>query len=120
MDKNTAQTVVKVLAVLYWIGAALTIIAGLFMLFGGSALGLISGLAGGLLAGLIAVMGVVFLIVGALYVFVGYGLWKFKNWARITAIVLAVLGLISFPLGTIIGIIVIYLFGFDKGVKSLF
>jgi hypothetical protein len=34
---------------------------------------------------------------------VAWGLWSLKPWARIGAIVLAGLGLLSFPMGTIIG-----------------
>jgi hypothetical protein len=34
----------------------------------------------------------------------GYGLLKHKPWARILAIVVGILGLINFPVGTIIGI----------------
>ena len=34
----------------------------------------------------------------------GYGLLKRKSWARILAIVLAVFGLVNFPIGTIISV----------------
>ena len=38
----------------------------------------------------------------------GYGLLKRKSWGRIYALVLAVLGLIAFPFGTLIGIYAIW------------
>ncbi|HLC86634.1 MAG TPA: hypothetical protein VJG30_05080 [Candidatus Nanoarchaeia archaeon] len=121
MDKNTAQTVVKVLAVLYWIGAVFGAISGLAMLFGSGALGFTSGgLLGGFLGGFAVLMGIVMLVIAALEAYVGWGLWNFKNWAKITAIVLAVIGLLAFPIGTIVGIVVIYLLGFNNDVKSLF
>lgn len=44
-----------------------------------------------------------------LYGAVGYGLLKLQSWARIAAIVLAILSLCSFPIGTIIGGVVLYL-----------
>jgi len=65
MDKSSATTAVKIIAILYWVGAALGIITGIAMIFGGSFL-------------------------------------------------------LSFPIGTIIGIAIIYLLVFEKTVKSLF
>ncbi len=50
----------------------------------------------------------VLLILVILYAAVGYGLLKLQSWARIAAIVLAILSLCSFPLGTIIGGVVLY------------
>ena len=38
----------------------------------------------------------------------GYGLLKLQSWARIAAIVLAILSLCSFPIGTILGGIILY------------
>jgi hypothetical protein len=48
------------------------------------------------------------LIFTALYVAVGYGLLKLQSWSRIAAIVLAILSLCSFPIGTILGGAVLY------------
>jgi len=120
MDKNTAQTVVKVLAVLYWIGAGLSALGALMSLFG-SGLGMMGGgVFGGLFGALMSIIGIVMLALAVLYAFVGYGLWMHKNWARIVALVLAVIGLLGFPIGTIVGAVIIYLLGFDKEVKDLF
>lgn len=44
----------------------------------------------------------------------------FKHWARIAAIILGVLGILTVPIGTFFGMAVIYFFRFDKGVKQLF
>ena len=42
---------------------------------------------------------------------VGWGLWALKPWARIGSIVLAALGLVNVPVGTIIGLLILwYLF----------
>ena len=41
--------------------------------------------------------------------FVGYGLTHLRNWARIVALVFAFLGLLAFPVGTVICVIVIIL-----------
>lgn len=43
-----------------------------------------------------------------LYGATGYGLLKLQSWARIAAIVLAILSLCSFPIGTILGGVVLY------------
>lgn len=61
----------------------------------------------------------VFGILALLYFVVAWGLWKGQGWARIVAIILAILSLLNFPIGTIIGIIIlIYLFKDD--VKAYF
>ena len=121
MEKGSAETVVKVFSVLYFLGAAFGILVGLGFLLGGGLLGFgLGAVLGGFFGGLLAVLGVVLIVYGVLDLFVGWGLWKHKNWARITAIVLGVLGLISFPIGTIFGILVIYFFGFNEDVKGLF
>lgn len=39
---------------------------------------------------------------------VGWGLWNLKSWARMAAIVLAILQLLVFPVGTIIGALIIW------------
>ncbi|MBI2148563.1 hypothetical protein HYU23_02690 [Candidatus Woesearchaeota archaeon] len=121
MEKSSAQTVVKVISILYWIGAGLGAIGGLLMLFGGSAIGM-TGFASisGLFGGLFAAMGIVMIAFAVLGFFVGLGLWRNRNWARITAIVLGVIGLLSFPIGTIINAIIIYFLAFNKDVKNLF
>ncbi len=55
------------------------------------------------------VIGLCFVVVfTALYAAVGYGLLKMQGWARIAAIVLAILSLCSFPIGTILGGVVLY------------
>ncbi len=60
-------------------------------------------------AGLAAIGACLALLFMLLYGAVGYGLLQLKSWARISAIVLAILVLCNFPLGTIIGGIVLYL-----------
>lgn len=53
----------------------------------------------------------VFGILALLYFLVAFGLWKGQGWARMVAIILAIIGLINIPIGTIISIVIlIYLF----------
>ncbi len=59
-----------------------------------------------------AIMGLLFggllLVIAAANWIVGWGLWKGREWARVTAIGLAILRLINIPLGTIIGGLIIW------------
>lgn len=53
--------------------------------------------------------GVVFTIVTGIALFIsGWGLLQMKSWARWLAIILAILSLFAFPIGTIIGIVIIW------------
>jgi fructose-specific phosphotransferase system IIC component len=53
------------------------------------------------------------------YIVAGYGLLKYKGWARILAIILAILNLILFPIGTALGIYTLVIM-FNEETKSLF
>ena len=45
------------------------------------------------------------IIIGSIFdLIAGFGLIKFKSWARILAIILAILNLLAFPIGTALGI----------------
>lgn len=124
MEKDTAELIVKVYAVLAWISAAIAVIAALGILLWGSVAGGMISLQGLPFAGMMAGLGIVFalliLCVGVFDVIVGFGLWKRKNWARIVTIIFSVISLFSFPLGTIIGGFGIWLFGFEPTVTGLF
>ncbi len=139
MERSTAQTLIKVYACLIWFEALFLLIAALLVLFAGS---LVGGAFGGAFVGMMptmddvmmndalaaggaigVVMVIILLILLALvvaYVIIGRAIWRRERWGRIAAIVLSVLSLLSFPLGTLIGIGGIWLFGFDPTVKSLF
>ena len=53
------------------------------------------------------------------YIVAGYGLLKYKGWARILAIILAILNLILFPIGTALGIYTLVIM-FNEETKTLF
>jgi len=98
---------VKISAYLFFANAILTLL-GFCGLLG--FMGLI--LSEGEDMGGVAVFGIsaCFLLLFVLiYGAVGYALLQLQSWARIAAIVLAILALCSFPIGTIIGGIVLYL-----------
>ena len=51
--------------------------------------------------------GIFFLLAAANFA-AGWGLWQRREWGRITALVLAAIRLLNFPIGTIIGGLIIY------------
>jgi hypothetical protein len=52
---------------------------------------------------------------GILYGITGFGLRKLKPWARIVATIVSVIGLIGFPIGTLISGYILYLLWSKKG-----
>jgi hypothetical protein len=58
---------------------------------------------------------VAMLCAGAFYGAAGFGLRKLKPWARIAATIVSVIGLIGFPIGTIISGYILYLLWNKKG-----
>lgn len=56
------------------------------------------------------VLAVIFLLFGVLSLFAGIGLWKMREWGRTLQIVLACIGLLAIPLGTIISILLLVYF----------
>jgi hypothetical protein len=88
---------VKVISVLYYIGAVFGILLGLLFLVGAGAMGALASqipLIGALGAGLFIIGAIILLAFGILGIFIGRGLWKAKNWARIVSIIFACLGII--------------------------
>ena len=53
------------------------------------------------------------------YIAAGYGLLNYKSWARVLVIILAILNLILFPIGTAIGIYTLWAM-FNDETKALF
>lgn len=126
----------KIISVLYYIGAVASVIVGILLLVGA---GFIGSYVEDLSVPGVAMLGTAMFIVGGIILialavlefFVGRGLWKGRNWARIVAIVLAILGIISAILsiiqasyGSIVSLIIHAIIGgyllFSKNVKSAF
>jgi len=97
-DGQPVPTGVKVIAVLYYIGAVLGVIFGLLLLVGAGMTSTIANqipLLGTLGAGLFVVGGIIMIGLGILGFFVGRGLWQARPWARIVAIIFAALGTLT-------------------------
>ena len=120
-------THVKVLAVLYIALSSLGTLLGLFMLlvFYGAA-GVVGATGDPDAWVAVPVIGITgtalalfFLALSLPGIFAGIGLLKYRSWARILAIVLAILNLLNFPLGTIFGIYALWVL-FSKETEALF
>ncbi|MBI4147184.1 hypothetical protein HY494_00875 [Candidatus Woesearchaeota archaeon] len=96
--QKQVPTGVKVISVMYYIGAVLGVIFGLLFLFGAGMMGSLTeqipllGLFG---AGLFVVGGIIMIGLGVLGFFVGRNLGRVKPWARIVAIIFAGLGILT-------------------------
>ncbi|MFQ5342610.1 MAG: hypothetical protein ACE5F6_13790 [Anaerolineae bacterium] len=108
---------VKLISVYYWFLAA-------FFTLGicGVPVGVLSDHRGivGIVFGL--AFGLFFTIAGAVATaVVGWGLWNLRSWARMAAIVLAILQLFMFPLiGTVIGALIIWYLWKDPDALAAF
>jgi Ca2+/Na+ antiporter len=101
---------VRSIGILYYISGGLLCVAALALMAGGSAFKS---------QGVPAFLGVVYIALAALFVVVGRGIRNLRSWARTTGIVLAAIGLLGFPLGTVLNGYILYLLLAKKG-KRIF
>jgi len=104
-------TGISILAILDYVGGALYSLAGLSLMVFGSMNK--EQAAGMMLAGFLL------LALGALAIVCGWGLWTLKPWGRTVQLVFSWIGLLGFPLGTIISIIVL-MYLYKPQLKLLF
>lgn len=104
------ETSIKGVGLLYCIGGILGL-AG--MLFVGLTMSGVGG-GGSIGAGELLILMAIFAIYGTV-LWIGIGLRRLQPWARIPAVVLAALGLLAFPLGTILSAYILYLIVSRKG-----
>ena len=101
---STARpTLVTVLAILHFVGGA-------FLLLGGIGIFVSPATSSSSDRAFTLGFGIAFLLLGALSIAAGIGLWKMREWGRVLQIVLACIGLIGIPLGTIISILLLVYF----------
>ncbi|MCA9128288.1 MAG: hypothetical protein KDB22_14450 [Planctomycetales bacterium] len=102
----------KSIGVLYLLGAIFLVPVGVGFFGWG-----IYGIATGEMEALIGlVLGMVYLTLGVGQGLTGIGLRRLRPWARIVGIVFSVIGLIGFPIGTLISGYFLYLLASQKGV----
>lgn len=97
---------VKSIGLLYYLGGGALLIAGVATL--GTALS-----RGGKPEAFVS--SVVFVLLGAVQIWTGTGLRKLRSWSRVVAGILSGIGLLGFPLGTIINGYILYLLFSQKG-----
>ena len=105
---------VTILAVLQFLSGIVYLGMGAMFLTGGGYGGYIPGL-----TEVLAIIGGIFIVLGLVCFLIGWGLWTLKGWARIIAIILAILSLCNIPIGTIIGIIILW-YLFKPEIKAAF
>ncbi len=121
------STHVKVIAALFFVWGGFLL---LMSAFAGVLMSVLAGFVGGIheegaavgaaVLGLTGAALTTFLIVFAIpHLIAGWGLLKFKRWARILAIVLAAIALIKIPFGTLFGIYALVIL-FRKDTEALF
>lgn len=106
LNEHQLKLHVTILGWLYIVGNAIFLLIGAFVFMLLAGIGVASGDSQAM-----AILSVVGTVVGALLAVIaipglvaGYGLLARKAWGRVLAIVVGILGLINFPVGTAIGI----------------
>jgi uncharacterized membrane protein (DUF2068 family) len=119
---------VSLLAILFYLLAALSLIGGIFLVAASDSLvDLVEEEATtdipdwvmNNMRDLLTVGGVIAIIIGLFYAITGWGLWNLKSWSRLVAIILAVISLLNIPIGTIIGLVVLW-YLFKPEIKQAF
>jgi uncharacterized membrane protein (DUF2068 family) len=95
MQNRQRPTGVTILAVLYFLGTACLILAGMLLAVGLSFAGTSADQAGAtaFLAGMGIVGAVLMFIIAGVYGLLGWGLWSLKSWARLVVLIFAFIGL---------------------------
>lgn len=118
MMDSTAPQGVKISGYLFYGGALLNFIGFCAMLGAVGMFATSPDSDAAVFAGVLAVSSCFVLLLAVFYGVIGYGLLQMKSWARIAAIILAILALCNFPLGTIIGGIVLYFMFQEEAVEA--
>src|SRR3989338_1548993 len=119
MERSTADILVKLYAVLSWLCAiTLVFVAMIFSLF----LGIMDSMMQNSIAGVRFLMSGFFFVFAIFFFFIGVGLWRYQEWARIATIVLSALvivsGLLS-PMPLYMSLYMLAMFGGPFGVFAL-
>ena len=115
------RTHLNILAVLYLLTSIGEVLAGTALIglasFGGMLTGdpfLVS-----LIASIGSVVGFFLILIGLPAIFLAFGLWRLRPWARILGFVLGVLNLLNPPIGTMLGIYTLWVLTRDEATDLL-
>ena len=125
---------VKIISILYYIGAVLLIIFGILFLVGSGQIASKASelpLLGAISSSLFVIAGIAMIVIGILIFLLARGLWKLRPWARIVTIVLMCLAILSAIVSliqgspvswssTIVNAIIAGYLIFSKNVKTAF
>jgi hypothetical protein len=105
-SEDEIQTHVTILGWLYIVGHALFLVIALCAFLVLPTIGVVSGDADAttVLGVIGTAVGLLMLVLGLPGVLAGYGLLTRKSWGRLLALVIGLLNLVNFPVGTAIGI----------------
>lgn len=109
MERDSAVTIVRVLAALEWVGAAFSLLLTALFLVGGPLLAsaivaeepTLATLGSGILAAVFIALGVFFFLLAVVGLLAGIGLWRLRNWGRIIALVTSWLSAVWGVFGTL-------------------
>lgn len=104
------RTHLNILAILYLLTSIGEVLAGMALIGIASFGGMLTGdiFLFSLIAGLGSIFGFFLIMIGLPGMFLAYGLWRLKSWARPLGFVLGVLNLLNPPIGLILGIYTIW------------
>ncbi len=100
----SAPTGIKILSVLYYIGAVILVLLGIAMLVGAGFVGSLVPEFGAIGGGILAFVGIIVIVLAAVEFFIARGLWKGQSWARILTIIFSILGVLSGLLSLVQGV----------------
>lgn len=125
MDRQAAETSVKVIAILTAVEGAFVLLMALPMAVGAGFMGFFGfGRFGfvesAFIGALMVVMGLFLAALAVVFLLVAKGLWDRRDWARVAGIVIGAVSLFAFPVGTLIGGFTIYVLAFEKEAIALF
>jgi hypothetical protein len=105
LDRQDLQLHITILGWIQIVSNAIFLVIGGFILILLSGIGFASGdpTATAILSVVGASVGILIMLLALPGLLAGYGLLTGKSWGRILAIVVGVLGLLNFPIGTLIG-----------------
>ena len=104
---------IRSIGILYYLGGVVLILASAGLVVSLRAPGEVPN------AGLLLGVTVFYVVFGVFSFFLGHAVRQFKPWARIASTVMAVIGLLGFPIGTLINAYILYLLHSAKG-KRIF
>ena len=120
----TARDHNRLLSIFYFILAGLQIVLGgffalIYVVIGGAALSTArrdeDQIVGGVFLGLGLIIGLVMLVIGALTLFTGFKVRKEQPVGRVLGIIISILVILNFPLGTALGVYGLWFFLGDAG-----